>query len=148
MEFNFDGTGFSDFFEQYFAGAEGARRGGFAHQGRATHDFSKRGNDVEAEISVSFEEVVHGANRDISLLKTDSAMRQETTHHYQVKIPKGIKEGRRIRLAGQGEVGIGTGAAGDLFINLSIELPKSADAAELNHWEALSNSSKFNPRSE
>ncbi|MGJ8650580.1 MAG: DnaJ C-terminal domain-containing protein [Opitutaceae bacterium] len=221
-EFNFSGTGFSDFFEQYFAGGEGARRGGFANQGRSAHDFSRRGNDVEAEISVSFEEVVQGANRDISLVKTDSATRQETTHRYQVKIPKGIKEGQRIRLAGQGEAGTGTGAAGDLFlrvrylrhpflrneneklyydlelapweavlgtaidirvldatvkvkipscsqnrqqlrlrglglpdkagvrgdlyVNLLIELPKSADAEELKHWEALSNSSKFKPR--
>ncbi|MGJ8641105.1 MAG: DnaJ C-terminal domain-containing protein [Opitutaceae bacterium] len=223
-EFNFSGTGFSDFFEHYFAGSEGARRGDFGHQDRAKRDFSRRGNDVEAEISVSFEELVRGANRDISLVKTDSATRKETTHRYQVKIPKGIKEGQRIRLAGQGGAGIGTGAAGDLFlrvrylrhpflrneneklyydlelapweavlgiaidirvldatvkvkipsysqnrqqlrlrglglpdktgvrgdlyINLLIELPKSADAEELKHWEALSSSSQFKPRVE
>ncbi len=223
VEFNFSGTGFSDFFEQYFAGGGGTRHGGFtADRGRSARDFSRVGNDVEAEISVSFEEVMQGASRDISLVKTNSFSGEETSHRYQVKIPKGIKEGQRIRLAGQGEAGSGTGsdgdlflrvrylrhpflrneneklyydlelapweavlgtaidilvldakvrvkippysqnrqqlrlrglglpdragARGDLYVNLLIELPKSADAEELQHWKALSKSSKFQPR--
>ena len=61
-EFNFNGTGFSDFFEQYFAGgtAPAFEAAAGTHRG-----FSMRGSDVEAELSVSFEEVLHGSERSL-----------------------------------------------------------------------------------
>jgi curved DNA-binding protein len=76
------------------------------------------GADVEAEISVSFDEVLHGSDRTISLRKVDSRNGKETTQSYKVKISPGVREGQRIRLAGQGETGIGQGHSGDLFLRV------------------------------
>jgi curved DNA-binding protein len=115
VDYNFSGTGFSDFFEEYFARGEAPGYGG---QARGAREYSTRGSDVEAEISVSFEEVLHGSDRAVSLRKADPRSGEATTHKYQVKIPKGIRERQRIRLAGQGEAGSGSGAAGDLFLRV------------------------------
>jgi len=120
-EFKFSGTGFSDFFEQYFAGGEASgfdRQRGQRGQRGASREFSRRGSDVEADLSVSFEEVLHGSDRTVSLRKVNPQTGEGTAHKYQVKIPKGISEGQRIRLAGQGESGSGSGGAGDLFLRV------------------------------
>jgi curved DNA-binding protein len=114
-EFNFSGTGFSDFFEQHFARGEPSP---FDRRTRTSHEYSMRGGDVEADISVSFEEVLNGSDRTISLRKVNPRTGVGTSHKYQVKIPKGIKAGQKIRLAGQGESGSGGGAAGDLFLRV------------------------------
>jgi curved DNA-binding protein len=64
---------------------------------------------------------------------------------YQVKIPAGVTEGQRLRLAGRGEAGLGGGAAGDLY--LRVRLARHPDfevqdhnlihEAELAPWEAV-----------
>lgn len=114
-DYNFSGTGFSDFFEQYFARGEPS---GFEGHRGGSREHSMRGSDVEAELSVSFEEVLKGSNRAVSLRKANPRTGEATSHKYQVKIPKGISEGQRIRLAGQGEAGSGSGVAGDLFLRV------------------------------
>src|SRR5215212_9187777 len=100
VEFEFGGTGFSDFFEAFFGGGRGrsAFGGGF---GRGQAAEAERGNDVEADIMVPLEEALNGATRTVSLRR--SATKKVET--YQVKIPRGVREGQRIRLAGQGEAG-------------------------------------------
>ncbi|MFA7234123.1 MAG: J domain-containing protein [Terrimicrobiaceae bacterium] len=114
VEFEFGGTGFSDFFEQMFGGA---RRGG----GRGFGGFGgyeeppQRGGDVEADIMVTLEEAFHGSTRKISFRRGESG-KIET---YTVKIPKGIREGQKIRLAGQGESG--SAGAGDLFLRVKFQ---------------------------
>src|SRR5690606_6547353 len=75
-EFNFGGTGFSDFFEQYFSGAS---RFGFPQSAQGSSGFGgespfgreQRGNDIEGDILVTLEEAMHGAVRPISLQMTD-----------------------------------------------------------------------------
>jgi curved DNA-binding protein len=114
-EFNFKGTGFSDFFEQYFAGGSASD---FEAAAGSHRGFSIRGSDVEAELSVSFEEVLHGSDRTVSLSKMNPRTGEKTSHKYQVKIPKGIREGQRIRLTGQGAAGSGSGISGDLFLRV------------------------------
>ena len=96
VEFHFGGTGFSDFFEQLFGGRRGSSRG------FAGHDFEEppmHGQDVETDILVTLEEALHGSSRQISFRRGASGKVQT----YTVKIPKGVREGQRIRLAGQGE---------------------------------------------
>ncbi|HRJ73481.1 MAG TPA: J domain-containing protein [Terrimicrobiaceae bacterium] len=113
-EFHFGGTGFSDFFEQLF----GARRGG--GRGFSGYDFEEspvRGQDVEADILATFEEALHGSTRQISFRRGDSGKIQT----YTVKIPKGVYEGQRIRLAGQGGSGGSGGQAGDLYLRIKFE---------------------------
>ena len=110
-EFHFTGTGFSDFFEQFFGGGSrfGFESGGrdFAAEARAE---GRRGADVEGEILVTLAEVMHGTMRAISLQTLDPRTGQAETHSFQVRIPAGAMEGRRIRVPGKGEPGVGGGA--------------------------------------
>ena len=71
QEFHFGGTGFSDFFEQFFSAGS---RHGFDGQGMRTGDGgdgvgsgSKRGGDIEGDLLVTLEESMHGTSRPISL---------------------------------------------------------------------------------
>ena len=118
VEFEFGGTGFSDFFEAFFGGGRGRSAfGGFG--GRPAT--AERGSDVEADILVTLEEALHGSTRTVSLRRTGS----NKVETYQVKIPRGVHEGQRIRLAGQGEAGARGGQSGDLF--LRVRLAKHPD---------------------
>jgi curved DNA-binding protein len=115
VEFEFGGTGFSDFFEAFFSGGRSqAGFGGGSFGQRRTG--AERGSDVEADIMVTLEEALHGSKRTISLRRGNS----NKVETYQVKIPKGVHEGQRIRLAGQGEAGAGGGKSGDLFLRVRL----------------------------
>ncbi|PYK29677.1 MAG: hypothetical protein DME57_09555 [Verrucomicrobia bacterium] len=118
VEFEFGGTGFSDFFEAFFGGGRGRSAfGGFGGR-EAT---SERGADVEADILVTLEEALNGSTRTVSLRRGGS----NKVEKYQVKIPRGVHEGQRIRLAGEGEAGARGGKSGDLF--LRVRLAKHPD---------------------
>src|ERR1700704_6414913 len=113
VEFEFGGTGFSDFFEAFFGGGRGRSAfGGFGGR-QAT---AERGADVEADIMVTLEEALHGSTRTVSLRRAGS----NKVENYQVKIPRGVHEGQRIRLRGQGEAGVGGGKSGDLFLRVRL----------------------------
>ena len=118
VQFEFGGTGFSDFFEAFFGGGRGRSAfGGFGGR-EAT---AERGADVEADILVTLEEALQGSKRAVSLRRPGS----NKVETYQVKIPRGVHEGQRIRLAGQGEAGARGGKSGDLF--LRVRLAKHPD---------------------
>jgi curved DNA-binding protein len=112
QEFNFGGTGFSDFFEQYFSGA--SRNG---HPGAASTQ-SRRGGDIEGDILVTLEEIMQGAIRSISLQTTNPQTGKSVTRTFQVRIPLGVTDGKRIRVPGQGETGLGGADAGDLYLRV------------------------------
>jgi curved DNA-binding protein len=113
IQFEFGGTGFSDFFEAFFGGGRGRSAfGGFGGR-QAT---AERGSDVEADIMVTLEEALHGSTRTVSLRRAGS----NKVESYQVKIPRGVHEGQRIRLAGQGEAGARGGKSGDLFLRVRL----------------------------
>src|SRR6059036_1141088 len=113
IDFEFGGTGFSDFFEAFFGGGRGRSAfGGFGGR-QAT---AERGADVEADIMVTLEEALHGSTRTVSLRRAGS----NKVENYQVKIPRGVHEGQRIRLRGQGEAGAGGGKSGDLFLRVRL----------------------------
>lgn len=116
QEFNFGGTGFSDFFEQYFSGAS---RYGFPETGAPGQgQRERRGSDIEGDILVTLEEIMHGAVRPISLQTTNARTGKVGTHSFQVRIPAGVTDGKRIRVPGQGEPGTGNAAAGDLYLRV------------------------------
>jgi curved DNA-binding protein len=103
-----NGAGFGDFsdlFEGLFgAGARGARTGrGFGG--------SRRGADVEAELELSLEEALRGGRRRVRLADGRS---------YDVTIPPGVRDGQRIRLAGEGGQGSGRGPVGDLLLRVRL----------------------------
>ena len=57
--------------------------------------------------------------RTVSLRRAGS----NKVENYQVKIPRGVHEGQRIRLAGQGEAGVRGGKSGDLFLRVRLAKP-------------------------
>lgn len=113
-EFEFGGTGFSDFFEQFFAGA--GRGGSVRDEGSS----QRRGADVEGEIAVTVDEVLTGSVRTISLRTADPRTGNEETQSFKVRIPSGVQDGQTIRVAGKGGGGHGGGASGDLFLTVRI----------------------------
>ncbi|MFO1486515.1 MAG: J domain-containing protein [Verrucomicrobiaceae bacterium] len=122
QEFHFGGTGFSDFFEQYFSG--GSRYGfpqGFEEEippEAARQARPRRGHDIEGDILVTLEEAMHGTLRPISLQTMNRQTGAVQTHEFQVRIPPGATDGRRIRVPGQGEPGRNGGEAGDLYLRV------------------------------
>ena len=148
-EFHFGGTGFSDFFEQFFAG--GRRGGGFSGfeevefgpQGPGTAPHPQRGADIEGDILVSLEEALRGAVRQISLRKTDPRTGHVEKQTYRVRIPAGVREDQLIRLAGRGHEG--AGGAGDLYLRVKYAMHPDFRAREadltcdlpLAPWEAV-----------
>src|SRR5438128_12466298 len=70
---------------------------------------------------VTLEEALRGSTRTVSLRRAGS----NKVENYQVRIPRGVHEGQRIRLAGRGEAGIRGGKSGDLF--LRVRLAKHPD---------------------
>ena len=115
---SFDGTGFSDFFEQFFSGAAArGRERSSPYGGRGSMHEERRGGDVEADLLVTIEEALHGARKKISF-RRDGRSHVET---FDVRIPKGVREGQKIRLAGQGEAGPRRGMAGDLLLVVRFE---------------------------
>lgn len=112
------GGDFSDFFESLFGRAN--RRG----TGHASSRFSSPGEDRHAKIAVTLEESFKGAARTISLRSPEVDSSGHTiprTRNLNIKIPKGVVEGQRIRLAGQGAPGRMGGAKGDLYLEISFQ---------------------------
>lgn len=115
---SFGGGEFSDFFESLFGQG---RAGGFSFRaggGRA------KGEDVSATITIPIDDALHGAARTITLdvPEADSSGRMTRRRRtLNVKIPKGITAGKRIRLEKQGGAGIGGGSPGDLYLTVEFE---------------------------
>jgi curved DNA-binding protein len=121
-EFHFDGTGFSDFFEQFF-GSRGRPAGGFGGgwepDAAGGHPGPQRGQDIEGDILVTLEEVLRGSLRTLRLARRDPRTGQPASQTLQVKIPPGVREGQLIRLTGKGGDGIGGGGAGNLYLRVA-----------------------------
>ncbi|MGB9356570.1 MAG: DnaJ C-terminal domain-containing protein [Azonexus sp.] len=120
FEFSGDGSQgvgaaeFSDFFETLYGH-------GSAAGNRARPDFHARGEDHHARVMIDLEDAYNGATRVITLRTPEvdahgrAAMR---SHKLNVTIPRGVRAGQHIRLAGQGAPGIGQGKAGDLYLEV------------------------------
>jgi curved DNA-binding protein len=107
-----DGSDHSDFFEALFG-----RQGRGAHQ----PDIHARGEDHHAKVLIDLEDAYRGTQRSISLrLPVPDAQGNFTLseRRLEVNIPKGIRAGQHLRLAGQGEQGFGKGPAGDLYLEI------------------------------
>ncbi len=110
---------FSDFFESLF----GKAGGGFKFStGGGSENYQIRGEDSHAKVFIDLEDAYNGATRSLSLRSTVMDKKghpQLKTRILKVKIPKGVIESQNIRLQGQGSPGIGSGQAGDLFLEIA-----------------------------
>jgi curved DNA-binding protein len=103
---------FSDFFHAFFGGAAPEPQGRAPRQGRGAR--SRRGRDVEQDLELTLDEAFHGATRRF-------AVKQEGhTRSVDVRIPPGVNDGSRVRVAGEGEHGGGGAAAGDLYLRVHL----------------------------
>jgi curved DNA-binding protein len=107
-----DADPFSDFFHTFFGGggatADGTRGSRSARRG------ARRGRDYEQEIQLGLEEAYRGATRRLSI-KQDGHARA-----VDVRIPAGVTDGSRVRVAGEGEQGAGGAQAGDLYLRIRV----------------------------
>lgn len=109
-----DSAEFSDFFESLFSRGFRSGRGG-----RAT--FNAQGEDRHARVMIDLEDAYTGPTRSMTLQVPEAdaqgrvALRERKLN---VRIPRGIGAGQHIRLAGQGEPGMGQGPPGDLYLEV------------------------------
>ena len=115
----FSSRDFSDFFESLFGGASG--RSGFSGMGGG---FATAGQDQTAGLDISLEEAYQGGQRAVQLQSPErdaSGQVTNRTRTLNVKIPAGVTNGQKIRLASQGSAGMGGGPHGDLYLEVSIK---------------------------
>jgi DnaJ-class molecular chaperone len=110
-----DANPFSDFFQTFFGGAMGGdeRRAG-ATRGARGRAVSRAGRDVEHEIELGLEDAYHGAMRRLSMTHDGHARTVD------VRIPAGVNDGSRVRVAGEGEHGTGGAQSGDLYLRIRL----------------------------
>lgn len=109
--------GFSDFFETLFGRARRSPDLGF------TERAVRRGADERTKIQITLEEAYRGTERalQLQLPEMDNYGRATMrTCTLRVKIPAGVTQGQQIRLAGQGQPGLGGGRKGDLYLEVAI----------------------------
>jgi len=124
---NYNSAGFSDFFEALF--------------GRPTTSTRKTGEDIEQRVEVTFQEAYSGGMRTFNIQSTEACPVCRGTRlvagksctncnglgtlarskRIQVKIPAGVDNGSKIRVAGEGQPGSGGGPRGDLFLVISVK---------------------------
>jgi len=100
------GSPFDTIFNQ--SGARSGCQGGCGSQQPV------KGNDLTYELTVTLEEVLHGAEKAINLRQNGQ------TQSVSVRVPKGIETGKRLRLTGKGGVSPQGGPAGDLYLKVNV----------------------------
>ena len=113
-------SGFSDFFDAFFAQQGGRARPQQRRRGPGPVE-PRRGADRQADLPLTLEDALTGGTRTITLqhpvMQADGGRRLEEKT-YSVKIPTEARDGLKIRLKGEGEAGLGGGPAGDLFLTV------------------------------
>lgn len=131
-EYHFEnGENMDDILKQFFgeegyrfrnAGGSGFRSGfgdfsgfnGFRDSGN--YYGSGKGQDLQAEVEVTFDEAAFGGKKVIRLQNSSGQIQS-----YEVNIPAGIESGKTIRLKGKGMPGTGSGGSGDLLLKVTVQ---------------------------
>jgi curved DNA-binding protein len=111
--------GFSDFFTNLFGRGRAQSFHGEGFQG-----FEQRGSDQQAKINITLDEAFRGTTKKIQLqvpeLDASGAVRHKV-RTLNITIPAGAAQGQQLRLAGQGNPGMGGAPSGDLYLEINIE---------------------------
>lgn len=119
---------------------------------KKTSSTPKRGDDIYSDVEISIFEAMSGTVKIINMLQTDVCHKcngrkfvngtqcshckgkgeTSTYKRFNVKIPAGIKNNSKIRLAGEGEKGINGGFNGDLYLTIHIREPQNYKTEGLN----------------
>ncbi|KAA0233365.1 J domain-containing protein, partial [bacterium] len=130
--FDMGGSDFGSIFDSLFRRDRGGPRGAPA---------SRRGQDIETPVEVSLEEAFHGTARVVQLQSAEPCPtcggsgqiagaichacqglgQLVKPRRLEVKVPAGVKTGSRVRVAGEGRPGAGTGAPGDLYLVVTVQ---------------------------
>mgnify|MGYP000323170378 CR=1 FL=1 len=119
QEYHFEGGDdmgdiFGDMFKNMFhgQGGFGGSTGGFHQQ-----SYRMKGEDLHADVNVSFDDAAFGCEKLIHLTSQNGTGKRTSL---QVHVPAGIDDGQSIRLKGKGMPGVGGGEAGDLFLKVHV----------------------------
>jgi curved DNA-binding protein len=110
-----DADPFSDFFHTFFGGAEppGSDEPRRARGGGRSR--ARQGRDVEQEIALGLEDASRGSMRRLQISHGGEARTVD------VRIPPGVGDGSRVRVAGEGEHGAGGAKSGDLYLRIRLQ---------------------------
>ncbi len=111
---------FSDFFESMF-GERFGQEFGSNQSGQQRRPNNNRGEDSHAKVTIELEDAYNGATRSITLQSPEIDQQGHVVNKQRtlnIKIPKGVKQGQKIRLSGQGSPGVNGGSSGDLYLEL------------------------------
>ncbi len=140
-----DGSGFSSFFDMLFnqtgGGGRGGRGGspfegfgGFGQRpGGGRAGFNSAGQDQEAGLALSLEEAAQGGQREITLTDPMTGRVEKVS----IQLPPGVKPGQKIRLAGRGGAGLGSGPRGNLYLKVDIKPHRFFRLEELDVYSEL-----------
>jgi curved DNA-binding protein len=142
------GGSFSDFFEALFGGRRGPGGGAQTRweTGAGPREFA-RAADLEAELELPLEDIMRAGTRRVTLMAHDQTG-QSRPKELDITIPRGLRNGDRIRLKGQGATSGRGGKPGDLFLKIRIRphlifrfVEDSTDDLQIDlpllPWEAL-----------
>ena len=105
---------FSDFFHTFFGGSTGGPDEGGGRPRGTRGRGPRQGRDFEQEIELGLEDAYRGAMRRLSMTHDGQARTVD------VRIPPGVSDGSRVRVAGEGEHGSGGAKSGDLYLRVRL----------------------------
>lgn len=107
-----EGADFQDIFGDIFGDVFGQRGAGRGAR-------RSRGADLRYTLNISFEDAALGTEKTIHFVRERGG--RDEAAKLAVKVPAGVKQGQRLRLAGEGDSAPGGGAAGDLFVIVNVQ---------------------------
>lgn len=108
------GDMFSELFEMGGIRTGAGRPGGRRSSGQRAEAQPAPGMDLYTDVTIDFLEAIAGTDRKIAI------SRGNQNEELKIKIPAGVDNGSKVRVAGKGQPGSGGGPAGDLYLRIRV----------------------------